>query len=362
VVVVVGGTTRETSRSLDSLSATYQRGVEVDEYEVVVVDRAAHAPLGTDLVGSFGANFRYLRADGAASSAAQALERGVAAARSDYLAILIDDAPILSPGVLRHGLELPRLFARPCGLVYGWRLGELLDDGDVPADGYGLFELAARDDEAATWLDAVAESHCTFVHRDVLARIPLDRATLAAAGDSDEVLPIAAELVRLDLQSFLLAQPDVDPVVILGEGVFRPCRHGHAKGGIDARTESRAPEWERGHRVLADCERSSQSLQPSLRAPHLYGHLPETAQPFLGPPGASVHAWADGLARLRRLHRAVMRDDEEARALRERCARSHAEVDLAHREVAALDVAIAEGHREVAALDAEIAALEKARR
>jgi hypothetical protein len=49
---------REAPRTLHTPSAACQRGIEADQYDVLVVDNGSPEPLGEALVRSCGPNFR----------------------------------------------------------------------------------------------------------------------------------------------------------------------------------------------------------------------------------------------------------------------------------------------------------------
>jgi glycosyltransferase involved in cell wall biosynthesis len=363
VVVVVFNMAREAPRMLHSLSAAYQQGVGADEYEVVVVDNGSRPPLGEEAVRRFGPNFRYRYVEDASPSPSRAINLGIAMARSDYLAIMIDGARILSPGVLRHGLELPRLFARPCGLVHGWHIGPdfqsrsiergygrdvedaLLASIGWPADGYRLFEISSPHDPIATWFELVDESNCTFAHRDVLAEV----------GGYDERYQCAAGgLVNLDVQVQLLDHPRVDTVIVLGEGTFHQFHGGHTSSTPQSRLEPLVEGFKREYLAI----RGEEWVWPRpFRAPHFLGHLPAAAERFLSP--FAVNVYPELVAaheRIRRLHAVHSSLEVEVRRLHGEAQARDSVLEEMYRRVAACDRQIADGHREAACLDAAIAA------
>ena len=114
VVVVFYNMRREAARTLHALSRSYQRDIEDLDYEVLVYENGS-APdqlLGEDFVRSFGPEFRYvdLGAD-ASPSPTLALNRGIAASRGETVALMIDGAHVLSPGVLHFGMQGSRAYA-----------------------------------------------------------------------------------------------------------------------------------------------------------------------------------------------------------------------------------------------------------
>ena len=107
VVVVFYNMRREARRTLHSLSRAYQEGLEDTSYEVIVVENGSDEDqkLGPAFVRDFGSEFRYvdMGAD-ATPSPVGALNRGIALSRGRALALMIDGAHVLTPGVLRYGL------------------------------------------------------------------------------------------------------------------------------------------------------------------------------------------------------------------------------------------------------------------
>src|ERR1700730_7800784 len=109
VVVVVYNIPREAPRTLHSLSAAYQRHIDPDDYEVIVVDNGSNPPLDARLVEGLEGHFRLIRIDPTRSSPAHAVNRGLAEARGAVIGVMIDGARIVTPGLLhfaRHGARL----------------------------------------------------------------------------------------------------------------------------------------------------------------------------------------------------------------------------------------------------------------
>ena len=108
MVVVFYNMRREAPRTLHSLSRAYQEGIEGTSYEVIVVENGSDddQALGGAFVRDFGPEFRYLDLAGDASpSPVAALNRGIEMSRGRSLALMIDGAHVLTPGVLRFGLR-----------------------------------------------------------------------------------------------------------------------------------------------------------------------------------------------------------------------------------------------------------------
>jgi hypothetical protein len=291
IVVVIFNMEREARRSLHSLSASYQHGVSEDDYEVIVVDNGSDRPFNGGSVAEFGRNFRYhyvedARESKAKQSPARPMNIGVALARSDYLALMIDGARIVTPRLLHYGLQLPKMFARPCGLTLGWHIGPDLQSRSIqkgynqavedalleriawPSAPYRLFEISTQHDPSDGWFRLVGESNFTFVERRVLEDI---------GGFDERFVESGGGLVNLDVQTLLYDREDLDLTMILGEGTF----HQYHGGATSSTPWSEIPDvfrafLEEYHRI-----RGRHFWCASDRRPHYVGHLPIEALHYL---------------------------------------------------------------------------------
>jgi cephalosporin hydroxylase/predicted O-methyltransferase YrrM len=237
VVVVIFNMKREAVRTLRSLSRSYQRGIEEVDYEVIVVENGSDdgARLGEEFVGSFGREFKYIDlGDIARPSPTDALNRAMKIARGRALALMIDGAHVLTPGVLKFGVAGLRCYEPAIVATQQWYVGpgqqplvveegygreredELFEGIDWPSDGYRLFEIGHfigdRD-----WFDGLLESNCLFVPRKLLEQI---------GGFDDSFSMPGGGYANLDLWERLGSSPDVTAVTILGEGSFHQVHGG----------------------------------------------------------------------------------------------------------------------------------------
>jgi cephalosporin hydroxylase len=237
VIVVLYEMRREAMRTLHSLSGSYQRGVEDLDYEVVVVENGSSEQqrLGEELVRSFGPQFRHLDlGPDATPSPARAINRGIEIARGEALALMIDGAHVLSPGVLRFGMLGMQTYDPAVVTTHPWYLGpgqqgsamaggydqdyedRLFEEIAWPADGYRLFEIATPVGER-DWFDPRWETNCLFT----------PRALLEQAGAFDETFSMpGGGYTNLDLFERLTSTPDVTVVDILGEASFHQLHGG----------------------------------------------------------------------------------------------------------------------------------------
>jgi cephalosporin hydroxylase len=237
VVIVIHNMRREAERSLRSLSAAYQQGIDSRSYEVIVVENGSSPELrvGQAQVEASGSQFRYVdMGSDATASPTPAMNRGLADSRGRSLALMIDGAHVLTPRVLHYGLAGLDAYAPAVVATQAWYVGPG-QQGDVmragydqavedalferigwPGDGYRLFEIGhfASDRD---WFDGLWESNCLFVPRSLLER----------AGGFDEAFSMpGGGYTNLDLYERLASTPEVQVVTILGEGSFHQLHGG----------------------------------------------------------------------------------------------------------------------------------------
>jgi hypothetical protein len=236
VVVVVYNIPREAPRTLFSLSASYQRHIHSDDYEVIVVDNGSTPPFDRKVIESLAGNFRLIRIDNAPSSPARAINRGLSEARGDVIGVMIDGARIVTPGLLHFALHGSNLYPRAVVAGLGWYLGydfqswakqagydqaredALLASIDWPQDGYRLFEIATPDQPSVDgWFLPLSESNALFLHRQMWN----------ALGEADERfnLPGGGFLI-FDICRNALELAGAELVVLLGEGTFHQLHDG----------------------------------------------------------------------------------------------------------------------------------------
>jgi cephalosporin hydroxylase len=285
VVVVVHDMLREARRTLHSLSRSYQQGLEDLDYEVLVVENGSSPEqrLGEDFVRSHGDGFRYLDlGDDSAPSPARAVNRGIAEAAGRAVALMIDGAHVLTPGVLRYGMLGLATYAPAFVTTRQWYVGpgqqplvvaggydteredRLFEQIQWPRDGYRLFDvghfIGDRD-----WFDGEWESNCIFVPRELLDQIGAMDESFSTPGGG---------FVNLDLFERLVAAPGVTHVTILGEGSFHQVHGGTTTNlAVPERRSALIRSYEEQYAEL----RGRRFKIPPQQA-HYVGSLPESAR------------------------------------------------------------------------------------
>lgn len=244
VVVVFYNMSREARRTLLSLSRGYQREVEDLDYEVIVVDNGSSPDqrLTVDEVRSYGPEFHLLDMGTEADpSPIRALNAGIALARGTNLALMIDGAHVLTPGVLHHGMVALEAYRPAVVATQQWYVGpgqqdEMVREGydgavedalferiQWPVDGYRLFEISHFIGER-DWFDGIIESNCVFVSRKLIEQV----------GGFDERFSMpGGGYANLDLFERLTLAPGVSAASILGEGSFHQFHGGTTTNVVD---------------------------------------------------------------------------------------------------------------------------------
>ena len=256
VVLVVYNMRRAAPRTIRSLLAPYQTGIDSDSYEVIVVENGSTEPLDKVVIEALSPNVRYHYLQDPPPSPAYAINYAVSVARGEILAIMVDGAHMVTPGVLRWGLvpfayepnsivTMPRFFLGPESQVESVHKGyderqedALLDSIEWPKNGYALFEIGvpyryefANGPPKLFWFVRQFESNCLFVRK----------ASFHAIGGCDERFDIpGGGCLMPDLYKELCEMPDASIVQVMGEASFH-----QVHGGISTSStrEEQKAQW-----------------------------------------------------------------------------------------------------------------------
>lgn len=285
VVVIVHNMRREAARTLFSLSPTYQRGVAAEDYEVVVVENGSTLPLNGDDVERTGPNVRYRWHATSSVSPVDAVNLGVELARGEHVAICVDGARMLSPGIVSYMLAAFRAVTSPFVCTLGWHLGaevqnvsiakgydqavedRLLDSVPWRSNGYALFSISALAlSYPDGWFSTIAESNCLALRKAEFLRLGGFCAAFRTPGGG---------LVNLDFFRRACESPDVTPVLLLGEGTFH-----QVHGGVATNVSMASHPWDAFHEEYVRI-RGQAYAKPAFDPLYL-GRLSPEARRFLG--------------------------------------------------------------------------------
>ena len=249
---------REAERTLISLTNTYQRDAQHIRYEVICVDNGSDPPLDEAWVHSFGAEFRLVRPSRTLPSPCFAVNEAARQARGRHLAIVIDGAHVLSPGVLREAKAAvdenhDAVVALRHWFVGGdqrWlnAVGYTREQEDIlfararwPSDGYNLFAIGAPMSENPNhWFDPIAESNCLFLPADLWRELGgLDEAFDEPGGG----------FCNLDLLQ-RAAGGKGGVTVLVGEATFHQYHEGTTTNVSDEAKDARVRAYANTYRLL----------------------------------------------------------------------------------------------------------------
>jgi cephalosporin hydroxylase len=247
---------REAARTLTSLTRAYQREIGDLSYEVLCIDNGSEPPLDEAWIESFGPEFRLIRPSRILPSPCAAINEAARAASGRYLAIMIDGAYVLTPGVLRAAWDALDEAPRSVVALRQWFVGGdqrwlaqvgytrqqedmLFDKIAWPSDGYELFKIGSPVRESPNnWFDGMIETNCLFLQNDLYRQI---------GGINEGFAEPGAGFANLDL--FKRAAKAIgEPVVaLLGEATFHQFHGGTTTNVSDEEMEKRVRAYEEGY-------------------------------------------------------------------------------------------------------------------
>lgn len=238
---------REAARTLRSLSRAYQAGAQDLDYEVLCIDNGSDPPLDADFVESFGPEFRLIRPDPPHPSPVGPMNAAAREARGRRLAVMIDGAHLLTPGVFNAAMDA---FAKNPEAVIGirsWFVGgdqrwlavsgytremedRLFERSRWHENGYDLFRFGSPSSgNTNPWLRRMAESNCLFLTSDLYWRI---------AGFDERFDEPGAGVANLDLFKRAVEAASGPAIILLGEASFHQF-HGGATTNVAAEEKDR---------------------------------------------------------------------------------------------------------------------------
>ena len=273
----------QAEKTLYSLSPAYQQGVSESDYEVIVVENHSERLLGEQRATQYAQNVRYFHRHEMTRSPVNSINFGAEQATGSHLAIMIDGARMVTPGVVRLALEAFRMSPQAAVSAPGYHIGhklqqvavnegydekaeaKLLAGIDWPSDGYRLFDIAVLSGSCqGGFFRANYESN--FIGMSV-------RKWRALGGMDVRYDDFGGGNANLDLYKRLLEYPDTPFYLLFGEGSFHQFH-----GGVT--TGTRKAEREVVYKALDDQDRA---IRGDNRTP------PDVRPILLGSPHPSVY-------------------------------------------------------------------------
>ena len=250
---------REAGRTLTSLTRSYQQHSKDLPYEVLCIDNGSTPPLERAWVESFGPEFRLIRPEHAQPSPCSAINAAAAEARGEYLAVMIDGAHLLTPGVLHEAVSAFKEQQAEVVAVRHWFVGgdqrwlsrsgytretedRLFARIHWPRRGYELFRIGAPIGESdEPWFTDLFESNCLFLTASLYDRIGgMDEAFSSPGGG----------FANLDLLRRAAAETNRDIVCLLGEATFHQNHGGTTTNVSDDEKDARVRTYVNSYRRL----------------------------------------------------------------------------------------------------------------
>ncbi|MGH8156484.1 MAG: CmcI family methyltransferase [Rhodanobacter sp.] len=271
---------REAERTLASLRSDYQRGASDLSYEVLCIDNGSRPPLEPDWIASFGPQFRLIRPARQASSPCAALNEAALQARGKYLAVMIDGAHLLTPGVFEEARLAWQQDPAAVVALRHWFVGgdqrwlamigytreqedRLFERIRWPANGYELFRIGAPIGESPEpWFDGLGESNCLMLPTALYDQI----------GGFDEAFDQAGGgFANLDLWRRASEASDGTLVCLIGEASFHQFHGGTTTNVDDTEKDLRVRGYANAYRSLRGedyvwIERSRLSFRGRMRS------------------------------------------------------------------------------------------------
>ncbi len=276
---------REIARTLYTLNSDYQKGVNHKLYEVIVIDNGSPEPLRMiDLREYFSGALRLIRLQKSSVSPADAVNHGVAVARASRVAVMVDGARMLSPGIVRGFLDAFRLRRAPFIYTLGWHLGEepqnismtkgynqdaedrLLNSFNWRHNGYKLFHHSSLALSCKNgWFSKISESNCFAMRRCDFQELGGFDARFQSPGGG---------LVNLDFFKRSVTNPKLNPILLLGEGSFHQFH-----GGVATNVRREDHPFEKFQQEYRSIHGSS--YQTPTYSPIYFGTISEYSRKFL---------------------------------------------------------------------------------
>ena len=270
IVVVCYNMKRELPRTLYSMSPAFQRGVNKEDYEVILVDNGSKEPPTAEDFAYLNMNLSVYSMQNPTHSPVPAINFGINKSIGQFVGVCIDGARLLSPGLVAQARDGLIIYPRGVVAARGRYLGvkfqrdamidgynaeqedALLSQCEWKVDGYRLFDISVFDESCGpTWITPMAESNALFMSRHLWAELK---------GFDEQFVSRGGGLVNLDTWRRAVQLPDVTVVSLMGEATFHQIHGGVATNGTHDAIREFFNEYEKIRGVEFEIPNVSYSL------------------------------------------------------------------------------------------------------
>ncbi len=242
VVLIVYKMPDQAEKTIQSLSPAYQQGAQESDYEVIVVENHSDRLLGKERATRHAGNVHYHHRHETQRTPVHAINFGAAQARGTHVAIMIDGARMLTPGIVRQTLDVFRIAPHAAVSAPGYHIGHKLQQIAVnegyneeaeahllqsihwPQDGYRLFDIAVLSGSCqGGFFQANYESN--FIAMSV-------KKWRMLGGVDTRYDDFGGGNANLDLYKRLLESPETPFYLLFGEGSFHQFHGGVTTGTL----------------------------------------------------------------------------------------------------------------------------------
>ncbi|NQY04355.1 MAG: glycosyltransferase, partial [Halieaceae bacterium] len=271
---------KQLRRTLRTLSPQYQ-GISADMVEVIVIDNGSTPPVPDELKRDFPFVKHIIRVENQPSPVS-GLNAGIARATHNTLALMIDGAHMLTPGVYSSMQQVVGQFERPVVNVPQFILGAVsqnlasspdafaieereLRNRGWPENGYSLFEYAVIPGEGQNrdYLHAV-ESNCLITTKQVLND---------SGGFDERFDEPGAGFANLEIFHRLIHEVANTYVALPGEGSFHQDHSGTTTGLSPSQRDAKVMAYREKYESI-----TGEKHPMTLRNPFLFGVATGTAR------------------------------------------------------------------------------------
>lgn len=274
IVVIVYKMPDQAEKTLYSLSPAYQQGVSESDYEVIVVENHSDRLLGEKRALQYASNVSYFHRHEALRSPVNAINFGAEQATGSHIAIMIDGARMVTPGVVRLALEAFRMAPNAAVSAPGYHIGhklqqvavnegydekaeaKLLGSIEWPKDGYRLYDIAVLSGSCVGgFFRSNYESN--FICMSV-------RKWQELGGMDPRYNDFGGGNANLDLYKRLLESPGTPFYLLFGEGSFHQFHGGVTTGTKKAERDVIYKALDDQDRAIRGEDRKPPDIRPIL--------------------------------------------------------------------------------------------------